>query len=904
MPERNSPLIRPLLALLAASLLATACVQETPAPTQDDEPPRGRLSGDVRPTAYRLDLTLDPRRDDFGGSVEIDVELAQDSDRIWLHGRDLEVAAAMARLPDGRKVTGTYRQELPTGVSSLRFEETLPRGPATLLLEYSATFDRNLAGLFKVEEQGDAYALAKSESIQARGYLPGFDEPGLKATFDIRLTIPEHMVAIGNAPETSIEAAAEGMRTVTFATTPPMSTYLLSLAVGPFDVVEREAIPPNEFRDQPIPLRGVARRGRGGDMGYVLDITPRMVEVFEHELRRPYPFRKLDVVAAPAWPSGATELSGAITYREQILLVGDDPPPGARRGLIGIHAHEIAHMWFGNLVTPPWWDDLWLKEGFATWATPVALALFEPDGGHEIDGAVRAIRAMGLDSLASTRAIREDIDRNEDVRSAYDGITYSKSLGVIHMVDSYFGAERFRPALGRYIETFADVGVANSADFYRVIGQETATPELTDTFRTFVEQKGVPSLRVEVDCAPDRPSLPPSLTVQQSRYGAMGSPISDSNQTWTIPFCYRTSDSKSTCVMLTETSQMLRLEAKSCPDWVMPNAGGDGYYRWTLSDEGWASLVEHWDQLDAKEALHVVDSAFAAFEAGSLSPDVLRRVVEQTTESTTRQVVEAPLDPLGKYLRNYAAGGPTDSADLTVLTDLYRPVLGRLAGSRDADDRLLSHGVLGFLARWVKDPESRQDLRERAHAFTGFGQERDPKALDSDLYRDALTIAVQDTEGFLDHLVEFRQSFDDPRFSNASAQALGRTTNPDHMATLHELAMAESTDPRETVQILGTAMAGPALRDSHWVWVRENFPAIVAKMPAQRRPMAPMLGERFCSNDRLDEVRQLFAEHGELTPGYESKLAQVEETIGLCIALRQRGEALIESLAAASSTEP
>jgi alanyl aminopeptidase len=239
----------------------------------------------------------------------------------------------------------------------------------------------------------------------------------------------------------------DGLERLVFATTPPMSTYLLSLAVGPFEIAERKPILPNEFRSRPIPLRGVARSGRANDMNYVLNVTPRMVEIFEQELRRPYPFEKLDIVAAPQWPSGATELSAAITYREQLILVGDDPAPGARLSLLGVHAHEIAHMWLGNEVTPPWWDDLWLKEGFATWATPLVLTILEPEGGHGLNALETSIGAMQLDSLASTRAIREPITDNSDIRNAYDAITYSKSLGVIHMIDRYFGSDVFRPAL-------------------------------------------------------------------------------------------------------------------------------------------------------------------------------------------------------------------------------------------------------------------------------------------------------------------------------------------------------------------------------------------------------------------------------------------------------------------------
>ena len=337
---------------------------------------------------------LDPRNDDFSGYDVIDVELDEPTNRIWLHGKGLVVSHATAVTETGNEISGHYEEVLESGVSAISFEEDLPTGVITLELQYRGEFDRNLAGLFKVEEQGDAYVLAKSESIQARSYLPGFDEPGLKATFDISLTIPEGQEAIGNSPVIDRQPVGDGLERLVFATTPPMSTYLLSLAVGPFEIVEREPIPPNEFRSRPIPLRGVARKGRGNDMNYVLDITPRMVEIFEQELRRPYPFEKLDIVAAPQWPSGATELSAAITYREQLILVGDDPAPGARLSLLGVHAHEIAHMWLGNQVTPPWWDDLWLKEGFATWATPLVLTILEPDGGHGLNALERSIGAM------------------------------------------------------------------------------------------------------------------------------------------------------------------------------------------------------------------------------------------------------------------------------------------------------------------------------------------------------------------------------------------------------------------------------------------------------------------------------------------------------------------------------
>ncbi|SHF91828.1 alanyl aminopeptidase [Microbulbifer donghaiensis] len=876
---------------------AAAATAEKAVPQADVGAPEGRLPEGVRPQAYRLDLVLDPRRDDFTGSVDIDIQMASSADHIWLHGKDIRVSDIHATLADGKTVPAEYKEVLDSGVAKIGFAEKLPAGAFTLHIDYSAAFDRNLAGLFKVEEQGDAYALAKSESIQARKYLPGFDEPGLKAPFDISLTVPEGYAAISNGAELKREPAGDGMEKVTFATTLPMPTYLLSLSTGPFDVVERAAIPPNKYRSEPIPLRGFARKGRGKDMNYILDITPRMVEIFETQLRRPYPFKKLDIVAAPQWPSGATELSAAITYREQRILVGDKPAPGARLALVEVHAHELAHMWFGNLVTPPWWDDLWLKEGFATWGEPLVLTIFEPQGGHDLNAATAAISAMQLDSLASTRAIREPVTDNNNIRNAYDAITYSKSLGVINMVDQYFGAERFRPALGRYIETFAG-GVADSPAFYKVIGEETNTPELTETFRSFVEQKGVPQLDLVVDCSAEGAA---KLLVRQSRYKPLGSPIVDADQHWSIPFCFSSGEDTQQCQMLTSVKQEVAIPGGACPSWVMPNAQGSGYYRWSLAEDQWQALTERFAKFSPTEQLSIIDSAFAAFEAGKLPESELLEVIEQSAKADKRQVVVAPLRYLQKYRQHYLAE-KGQQAFLNFAQNLYLPVLSATADSPDSDEQLLNSGVLGFMALVAGDKDARKTLQDKALAFTGFKQPRDEEALDSDLYEAALTVAVQDAgDDFLTHLIKVRTELDDPRFESASANAIGSSNNPEQLQEIHRIALSEDMGPRETFGLIQRSLAEPAVQDQNWQWLQQNFAQVVDKIPAQIRRHTPSFARAFCSEEKLAELQQLFRQHGQLTAGYQRSLAQTKEQIQLCMALKDKGEALIQSLPPAAN---
>jgi alanyl aminopeptidase len=857
---------------------------------QDLQAPRGRLPEGVRPTAYRLSLDLDPRRERFTGQVEIDIALAEAVNGLWLHGKDIDVGCAVLRTHDGDLLPARYEQVLESGVARVQFAGTVAAGTVTLALNYSAAFDDNLSGLFRIEAQGESYALAKSESIQARKFLPGFDEPGMKATFAITMTIPQAFEAVSNGAAVSREMLDDGRQRIRFAQTRPLSTYLLSIAVGPFDVIEAADIPANDLRDRPIPLRGIARRGKADTLRYVLSVTPRMVEIFERELQQPYPYDKLDIVAAPQWPSGATELAAAITYREPLIsIAGDTPAPGARLALLSVHAHELAHMWFGNLVTPPWWDDLWLKEGFATWGTPLALARLEPEGGHELNAARRAISAMRLDSLASTRSIREPIDDNANVRNAYDAITYSKSLGVIHMVDSYFGADRFRPALGAYIASFAD-GAADSAAFYRSIARQTGTPELLDSFRSFVEQPGVPELSVALDCSGGTPRA----LLSQQRYRPLGSSIAG-DQRWTVPVCLRTDDGERQCTLLAAPQATLPLGAQ-CPDWVLPNAGGDGYYRWRIGREQWQALLRDFATLTAIEALSAVDSAFAAFEAGTLEPDILIAVVEAAAATPWRQVVTAPLPKLSRYRSDYreVAAGPA-------FDDFLRRIYGKrlitAAGDepQDAESRLLQSQLTAFLATTARSQDIRQALLERARRFTGFPGDPDPDALEEDLFEAALRVAVEELgAGFVGHLLEFREALDDPQFDSASADAMG--ASPDALQ-VQQLLMGDRLDSRERFQLFERALRSEATGEAHWTWFTDNFAAVLERLPAQWRRRTPGFADAFCSDEKRESVSALFARFGSDVPGHERALAQTRERLQLCSALRQQVTTLVAVVA-------
>ncbi|MEO0981477.1 MAG: M1 family aminopeptidase [Pseudomonadota bacterium] len=898
-----------IFAAIAALTLAAACngdaeESETIAdavdvhaltPTLEELAPVGRLPQTVQPVRYDVEMRIDPREDAFSGQARITIDLAEAADGVWLHGDDLNVEGVTIQVAGQASAPGTYEEILPTGVSWVGFPETLGPGEVIVDIAYSSRFDPLLAGLFKVEEGGAAYALAKSESIQARRFLPGFDEPGFKAPFSFAVTVPEGDHVILNTPEISRAPAAEpGFETVRFAPTRPLSTYLLSLAVGPFDMVERPDLPPNEIRDFAVPLRGFARQGRGHELKDVLDATGPMLEIFERGLEQPYPYQKLDIIAAPSWPSGATELAGAITYRESRILLGQNPPPAVRRAMLAIHAHEIAHMWFGNLVTPPWWDDLWLKEAFASWGTPFALVELEPDAGHEVDSVVRGLSAMRLDSLGSARRVNEPIERNEDIRNAYDAITYSKGQAVIAMVDAYFGAENFRPALGRYIAEFAD-GAADSADFYRVIGEVSGEPRLEQVFQSFIGQQGLPLVTVSHACTADGVEA----AYAQSRYRPLGSEA-DLDRSWTIPVCLSLggADDGSTdrhCTLLEAAAQTETLEGAACPAYVMPNADGAGYYRWSLEPAAWSALADRFDTLPQTEALSVVDSAIASFEAGEGDADALLDVIEAAARSPYRRVAAAPLRSLQRYARLIQSDEAL-AAFQAVAGDIYRARYNAFADAPSVEEIELRSVIAGFLAMTAKDETVRADLANRAAAFIGYERERDAFALSSDEYGEAFTVAVEDLgPDFFEALLAARRTIDDPRFSAATAPALASAADPALAARVRDLAVDGGLDPREAYRLIETQMFNRATQTDAWAWLGDNFPAFIDAIPRQWPRRTPGLASQTCDLAYVEKLDALFAEHGGLAQGHQRALAQAKETITLCGALKAARGAELEA---------
>ncbi len=439
-------------------LMACACrsSDEPRAPAEPTVPAQapapGRLPTTVVPVSYSLELTIDPEAERFSGETTIAVDLSAPSAHVFLHAQNLEVKRAQARPEGGEPLTATFKQVSDDGLAQLTLPGPVGPGRVTLTLEYRAPFDATLEGLFKVKQGEAHYAFTQFEPLAARRAFPCFDEPGFKTPFDVTLIVRQDHAAIANTTRLGEERIKGNLKRVRFARTAKLPTYLIAFAVGPLEVVQGPDVPPSAVRERPIPLRAVSVAGRGDELSYALQHTPELVLALESHLGLPYPFDKLDLIAIPDFSSGAMENAGAITFRDSFLLLDEANASADQKQLFAfITAHELAHQWFGNLVTMPWWDDLWLNEAFATYMESVVIGLTRPDYKPQLSALEATQHAMREDALVSARRMREPIVTPHDIMNAFDEITYSKGAAVIAMFEHYVGKERFRAALAHYL---------------------------------------------------------------------------------------------------------------------------------------------------------------------------------------------------------------------------------------------------------------------------------------------------------------------------------------------------------------------------------------------------------------------------------------------------------------------
>ncbi len=866
--------------LLASAFLAPAAVLAVAAAP----PPLGRLPDGVTPTAYRLDLTVDPAKTGFSGHTEIDATFARPTAVVFLHGNGLQVARASATA-GGKTVAARYTQVDASGVARLDLAGPLPAGKVTFKFDYAAGFRSGAEGLFHGKVGDDWYAWTQMEPIDARRMFPGFDEPGFKTPFTVTLTVPGSAKAFANSPEVS--ATQKGAMTVhRFAPTKPLPTYLVAIGVGPFDVVTASA-PPNGVRKTPLEFRVIATTGQAPRMQIAARETPKLLARLEDYFGIPYPYEKLDALASPI-QGGAMENAGLIIYSDDLILLDNDAPSSQMRRFGEVSAHEMAHQWFGDLVTPTWWTDIWLNESFAEWMGKKIGDLWRPDLGIGVSELDEAFGAMDTDSLGRGRPIRQTITRNDQITSAFDGITYQKGAQVVSMFEAFVGPEKFRKGVQLHMQRHA-YGNATAEDFFASVGEAAGDARLVPALRTFTDQTGVPVVTVN--------DGEKAITLHQSRYVPLGIATDRRLRTWSIPMCLSRGEGRNCTLFDKADATLPPLIGTDLA--LMPNAAGAGYYRFSPAG-GWDALIAAAPTLPARNAMAVADSLWADFAAGKTGFDTVARGAKALAGNPERLAAVA----LGYRLKELGDTLLTPAQTLQyrrMMAAIYGPRLAALGFDprRDAykadpmQQQMLRTSLVSLVALEARDPAVRSKLATAAKAWLAG----DAGAIEPSYRQVALAVAVQDGGvAFMDSLSARMLASDDPLLRSQISVALGYAETPAAIAAAQRLALAPGVQSLETVRTVSVLGSQPGARDATIVFVNANFPRLMESFPGFARSGIVNLYSGFCATADIARVEAMVRPKLKAIGGGELELSQAKERIGQCAALRTAKGAEIDAV--------
>lgn len=877
--------------LLTASSLIACDSQTPPSPPEgaprviaDPSAPLGQLPADVSPLRYVVELKILPEEKGYDGVVDIDLELKAAKREIYLHGEDLDVAQVTARRAGGEEIKGVYTQVHDSGVAKLTFEEELPAGKVTVRLPFKTTFNPEPDALTSMADSGDKYAWTQFEAISARRAFPSFDEPRFKTPYDITITAKDGDAVVTNTPPVNEEKLDGGLKKITFATTEPLPTYLIAFAVGPYDMTEGPTVPAFRQRSA-VPLRGFTVRGKGERVIYALRNTPPLLRWLEDYFAAPFPYPKLDLIAPPNFVAGGMENAGAITYTERGILLDDNASIRQKRYFMLLHAHEVAHQWFGDLVTPKWWNDIWLNEAFATWMGNKASLAVWPEAEFARETVRNALDVMDTDSLSSARAIRQPIESNGDIANAFDGLTYRKGGGVLSMFESYLGEAAFREGVRTHMRRFAH-SVADVRDFMESLAQGSGKPEIVPAFETFLNQPGVPLVRIRSTCS-DRDLI---VELAQTPFGT---PNVEDKRLWSIPVCMRDTDKGRTlrCTMLSERTAALTLPGQ-CGANILPNAGGAGYYRFSMARDEWQKLAASIARMSPAEHLALLHSLRAAFRTGD---------ADATTYVTTLQDVarQAPWDVLNTIQKFLAEmrGDLLARADIPLFEQKTRawvaPALAKIGLEPKRGERASATLARATLAEIMvivgRDPATIAAMAGKGAAhLRAVAQAQPNPGTPPELVPVSLWAAVfTGGEPVARDAIAAIKASSEAEFRIAAITALTAARDPKAIAVIEEFVASGALRVREASLYMRDVFADAERRAGAWAWLRKDFARLTEPVPKDNHARFIALTAQLCTDSARAEIEWFFKPMVADLLGAPRIFANALETVDRCVAWRK-----------------
>jgi aminopeptidase N len=776
-------------------------------------------------------------------------------------------------------VTGQTQQakvtiDEPKDQATLTVPNVIPAGPAEIHIRFTGILNDQMRGFYLSKTARRRYAVTQFESTDARRAFPSFDEPAYKAVFRIAIAVDNGDIAISNTKIISdIPGPAEGKHTVQFAPTPKMSSYLVAMLVGDFQCLSGSV--------DEIPIR-VCAVPEKRDMGtFALSAAENILKFYDSYYYTKYPFQKLDLIAIPDFAAGAMENTAAITYRETDLLLDDKTAPkDARANVASVIAHEIAHQWFGDLVTMKWWDDLWLNEGFATWMSSKPLAVWKPEWNERLSDVQGTEGALNSDAIASIRAIRAKAETPAEIDALFDGIAYDKAAAVIRMIESYVGEEVFRKGANAYLQAHA-YGNASAEDFWNAIAAASGKP-VDKIMKSFIDQPGAPMIAAKTTCTNGRTTL----TLSQHRYfGSTALFAAPSQALWQIPVAVRTSDSQKVIYEILGASEQ-SFELPGCPAWTLFNATGIGYYRSDYGADYSRMSARLESDLSSEERLRFLGDSWAMVRLGRLGADKFLESLDVLSSEHGRIVAEAMLRQIHVIHDNIVSSADRPAYEAWVrkfLAPMMRELGTEPVAGEPGDRGALRSEVMAILSVFGRQPELIEQARVATEVYM-----KDPASVDPANARSALSISALNGDAALydQYLAHMKAAHNQGEFY-AYLMGLVMFRDPALVHRTFDLLLSPQVRPQD-LNYITFLFSSPDAQVPAWELFKADFNVLRQKAGPGSNGLVSIAGQ-FCDADLRDDSQQFFKSQN--IPGSERPLRNALDRANACIELKSLQQA-------------
>jgi aminopeptidase N len=830
----------------------------------------GKLPKNVVPQHY--EIRLEPDLDQFvtRGTETVDLEVRQPAAEIVFNALDMDITKA-ALLTNGETAL-TISSNEDKQLVNLKLASPLAPGQYRLALEFTGHLTEHAQGLFYVRyaaPSGKKIMLAtQMEPTDARRMFPCWDEPAFRATYDLTVVVPQKHLAVSNMPIESETNLPNGLKEVKFLRTPPMSTYLVVLVSGELEALEGQA--------DGVKVRVITTEGKLEQAKYALEVTEKVLPYYDRYFGIRYPLPKLDQIAIPGGFDGAMENWGGITYNESMLLF--DPQTSSqqtKRDIFVTVSHEMAHQWFGNLVTMAWWDNLWLNEGFASWMENKATDHFNPEWEMWLTAGLEKSGVMSEDAHKTTHAVQSPVDNESEADDAFDNITYVKGQAFLQMLENFLGQTEFRRGIHHYLAAH-EYSNTTTADLWSALEKSSGKP-VAAMAAGWTEQPGLPVVNVKSNCTSGKEVV----TLTQERFT-----VRDSNApplTWTIPVAWFDASRIGSLHDTLLQDKPVTVTLPNCDDVIKLNAGDFGYYRVSY-EPAWYQKVKM-AGLPSADQLNVLSDTWAMVEAGRLSATNYLALVEELRNVRTRAIWSHVLDVLGQ-LDTLQQNQPGRSNFQQYACLLIEPQWQRLSWlprpGEPEGDALLRGQIVGALGQFG-DTIVIAGARARFAQFLGH-----PEALPADLRPAVLGIVgrYSDRESY-DELHELARNARGTEERQMYYRALAGALDPALAQETLELSLTDETVPQEASDLVSEVANNGENTELAWKFTQEHIKELLAKVDAFARDdyVPSILGS--CSDAaRAEELPKFVVEN--VSPDAVGKAEETAEDILFKADLKQR----------------